>query len=312
MMTINKNTKWYEYFMLNWENEEKLMAPWVRGLCGQLEKGTTGNMHWQLYIECSERITFGKLHKFFKGVHLERRMGTAQDAIAYCQKDDETFQGCRFRYGAFFIGGKGARTDLSDVKEALKTQPLEVVADNHFETFIRYHSGMTTFSNWYQPTRDQSPIDVYILIGPSGTGKSTLAKILERQWGQAYRQSGGKWWFGYRGEDYVIVDEFEGQWPYAFWKRACDRGGFTIEGKGTERQLLATKFVFTSNKSWTEWWQIPPHRLDEIKRRVRGIINVSELKHYNVGGRMTWRQKRDVEYGQDVPYPTEGEGFFWD
>lgn len=62
------------------------------------------------------------------------------------------------------------------------------------------------------------------------------------------------WWEGYVGQECVIIDEFYGWIQYDFLLRLLDRYPLRVEVKGGSVNMSATKFVFTSNKEWTQWY----------------------------------------------------------
>lgn len=72
----------------------------IRYLCGQLERGATGNVHWQGYMELENPKRFSSIKKilleiFRRRCHVEPRKGTAEQARNYCMKEDT-------RIGSFY------------------------------------------------------------------------------------------------------------------------------------------------------------------------------------------------------------------
>ena len=59
--------------------------------CG-LERASTGQIHWQGYIEFNNKISIKGAKKAMESntVHLEARKGSRNQAVAYCHKMDET------------------------------------------------------------------------------------------------------------------------------------------------------------------------------------------------------------------------------
>jgi hypothetical protein len=83
----------------------------------QPEKGETRKtIHYQMYIEVKETLRGTKVKQFFPKAHIEKRRGSQNQAIAYCQKQDT-------RIGEPIVYGKpsvqGARNDLQELKAQL-------------------------------------------------------------------------------------------------------------------------------------------------------------------------------------------------
>lgn len=103
----------------------------------------------------------------------------------------------------------------------------------------------------------------------SGTGKTSRA-VKENP--DAYiftkpRDKSTVFWNGYMGETTVIFDEFYGWIPYDSLLRILDWYPMNVETKGDFMPLSATKFIFTSNKPWEEWYP-NINNTNALKRRI--------------------------------------------
>jgi|TARA_R110000751_G_C13780976_1_gene481027 hypothetical protein len=79
----------------------------------QLEEGEKRKTpHYQMYIEVKETLRGSAIKKFFPTAHIEKRRGSQNQAIAYCQKAES-------RKGSIIVYGKpsvqGARNDLQEL-----------------------------------------------------------------------------------------------------------------------------------------------------------------------------------------------------
>lgn len=52
------------------------------------EEASTGQFHHQGFVQFAQPVSFDDLMEVFKGIHWERRAGTATQAAKYCMKDD--------------------------------------------------------------------------------------------------------------------------------------------------------------------------------------------------------------------------------
>ena len=94
----------------------------MRYLGFALERGTSGTVHWQGYVELLAPTTLSSLKVLLGNQpHIERRLGTAQQARDYFavpgDKPGETLQAVK-EYGS--LSAQGKRSDLAEVVEAVK------------------------------------------------------------------------------------------------------------------------------------------------------------------------------------------------
>lgn len=325
VLTVNYDTtayRWFNAAHFTLEDAIERFGPFTY-LVAQKERGReTGNLHFQVYVEYAEkrrRSTW--LHNYWQGCHISPRNGTAEEASDYCKKEEtllhENEGAIRHEWGEISLPEPGKRTDWEHLQEMVtRKRPLEEIVDEHFNLYVRYNRGIDRVIDLSAEKRTWKT-DIYILWGPSQTGKTTIAtKFLTDRYGAVpFLQTGGKWWDGYRGEEGVIVNEFEGSWPYTQWKQICDRGAFRIEKKGTSREMIAKTIIFTSNVDPITWWpEVGLMRFDEIEGRCNGIIHVKLLVNVaNVeGDGRVWMQERAATHGGDLPWPDQGPGNIWD
>lgn len=113
---------------------------------------------------------------------------------------------------------------------------------------------------------------VKIFWGKTNTGKSRLAWEEASEGGlvQVYaKDPRSKFWYGYRGERNVIIDEFRGGIDVSHLLRWTDRYPCSVEIKGSSRPLLAEKLWITSNIHPKEWYQnLDPDTVKAVLRRL--------------------------------------------
>lgn len=122
---------------------------------------------------------------------------------------------------------------------------------------------------------------ISIYWGDSGTGKTKKALSEEPD---AYiltkpHSNGCVWFDGYYDQKCIIFDEFYGWVPYDLLLRILDRYPLRLQIKGGDVQLQATKFIFTSNKEWREWYPNVDN-LSALERRIREFGSVT---HFDKG-----------------------------
>lgn len=117
------------------------------------------------------------------------------------------------------------------------------------DIFIRYYSSLKAIA------RDH-PVSVpnlnYLpglwIHGPTGTGKSSLAR---KFYSPHYLKNINKWWDGYRGEPYVIIDDWDPNHSMLSYhlKIWTDHYPFTAEIKGGARLVRPLWIIVTSQYS---------------------------------------------------------------
>jgi hypothetical protein len=68
-------------------------------------------------------------------------------------------------------------------------------------------------------------------------------------------RDGGIWWDGYDGQEFVVVDEFEGWFPQVVFKNLINHTPLMVETKGGSVPFLAKTVIFMSNTDPSLWWK---------------------------------------------------------
>lgn len=178
-------------------------------ICYGEEVGESGTPHLQGFLQFQTPKSLKYAKKQIPRAHFEPRRGTPDEARTYCMKDG------KFTERGTFSKGQGARTDVTEVCTALRTQPYDQVV-SQYEGFSLYHSkSMLTFYNIVHkpPLTDYRIRDVHWYHGPTGSGKTR--KAYELAVGRpAWRACGGLEWFD--GVDSTtevcILDDYRDSW----------------------------------------------------------------------------------------------------
>ena len=253
----------------------------------QVEVGEQGTRHVQGYLEFTHPVRMAHIKSCagLSSAHLEVRRGSRDAARDYCRKDD-TREAGPYEFGEW-IEGQGTRSDLSAAVELIRGgAQMSEVAREHSEVFVKYHRGLQAFSSILRVGRSEDVTPTVILWhGPSGVGKSRGAREMARQLSEGcsgpiiHNQPNCKWWDGYVGQPWIILDDFAGSsMPYRDFKCIVDRYPMKVEIKGGMVELETSQFMITSTKWPDQWWNKETVNVDlaEINRRITQVMDWDE------------------------------------
>lgn len=213
-------------------------------------------------------------------VHLEKRLGSRESAIAYCRKSDSRVTG-PFAHGSEETRSRqGERNDLKRAFESLRAGATDLALFEELpHVAFKYQRGISAARMALARPRSQSTApEILIYWGDSGTGKTK--KAVEENPGAFIltkpNGNGCVWFDGYQGQDTIIFDEFYGWIPYDLILRICDRYPLKLQVKGGFVECAATKFIFTSNKKWDEWYP----NIDDRSAFERRIKEWGKITHF--------------------------------
>lgn len=228
---------------------------------------TTGREHWQGYAELSGPVRFSTLKTRYPTLHIEKRMGSAKEAIDYCKKDGKWHE-----EGAPKAQGK--RSDLMDLCASIdQGLPIAEIARSDPACFVRYHRGLERYRFVVQPDRD-SPPQVEWRYGPTGTGK-TRGPFDAYKHDGVYIKDGTPWWDGYQNEKTIIIDDFDGKWPFRDLLRLLDRYPYQGQTKGGYVKINSPRIIITCEFPPENFWC--GNALAQVKRRLTTVTDVTEV-----------------------------------
>lgn len=260
-------------FTMNNYNDEKmehLLQEFVP-LCSYcilgLEVGKQKTPHIQGYAELKKRKSFNKIRKLLLNSHIEDRKGSGKQASEYCKKDGNFTE-----YGELKVQGK--RNDLKkfieDVKNGARNNEL---IENHSSIMARYYKFANVIRSAACEEKALSihnkPIEVKVLVGLPGTGKTRYIydnhKIED-----IFRPDLSRniiWFDGYKGQDVLLLDDFDGQINYSYLLTLLDRYFLNLPIKGGFTHKAWTKVYITSNEHPNEWYSNRDN-IDALLRRI--------------------------------------------
>lgn len=246
----------------------------------QEEVGENGTPHLQGYIELKNQTAFSKVRKWFKW-HIEKRLGSQQEAIDYCSKSDT-------KVGETRTWGKkkcmGSRTDIQNAYEALKTgSSLLKVAEEAPLVHAKYFRAMQNYKGLLakESTKEFRAVNVLVLWGEAGTGKTRYAYDNYKEVYALREQDGQIWWDGYEGEECLLIDDFYGWMPWGLFLSTLDGHPQRLNVKGGHTYAGWTTVIITSNQEPEKWYP----KKGAPKELIRRINEIREFPQPRLAGK---------------------------
>lgn len=261
----------------------------VTYICGQLETASTGQLHFQGYLQlkASRAMSFVR-NTVSSTAHWEIQKGTSDQARDYCHKEDQTAIADSFvEFGTYAIAGRpgpgsrpGTRTDIHELRDAIKngaTQRELIEDDDKVETFAKYLKFADRVRTLYPPKRkSEADFKVILFVGEPGSGKTRRAMELYPDLFEVPISNGTLWLDGYDSHTEVLFDDFMGaasKMSLDNTLKFLDRYIRKVPVKGAHAWYSPDTVIVTSNyhpRAWYSWngreesWKALCRRFHEI------------------------------------------------
>lgn len=226
----------------DFSNESTSYYLYQRELCPN-----TLREHWQGCVKFANARNFNGLRKRWPLWHWEPARNWAA-AKKYCSKLDSRISD-PVEFG-------------TDSVPAWQSQSPTDLWESSADWMLRNHRGYAAYRNSIQPSSRVNRV-IYIW-GQTGVGKSRAVMDYATT-GTSFWHSGTKWWDGYMGQHFIILDDFRGQWDYEYLLRILDRYPMKVETKGGWTNLESATIFITSNLPLTELYNCD---LAPLRRRI--------------------------------------------
>ena len=213
---------------------------------------TTGRSHWQGVVAFEERLNAKQVREALQlgtgptGAWLGITNGDFANVIKYSMKEESRDQDKTkwfseeqpvHSYGD--IPPPNAASGWNSLVLAMKCgKSFEQLAQDHTGDVVRYFNGIQKTLQLLAPPPTQRNVEVFMLFGPTGTGKSHAALTL---YPDAFVKPTNKpgeigWFCGYNSQDVLVIDEFRADWPIADLLKVLDKWPYTAPIKnGNQR-----------------------------------------------------------------------------
>jgi len=253
---------------------ETLQEKHVMYAVWQLEEVLTP--HVQGYLEFENAVRRTAVAKMFPGGHVEKRLGTPQEAMTYCTKEATRIEG-PWDFGTLPLGS-GSRSDLEALTESIEGgATLHSLALEHARSVLKYHRGIQALIAWRVPARHRPDIQVTVYWGDTGTGKTRLVYEKEPDVFAVMTPTGKTVWFdGYEQQATVLFDDFRPSWmPLSYLLRLLDRYPMTVQVKGGTVSWNPLHVYLTCD-SHPRTWFLEESGSQQLMRRISSILHFSD------------------------------------
>lgn len=264
-------------------DEEAVKALECRYVTYGREVGESGTPHLQGFVvfECVKRLT--GLRKMLPTAHFEMCKGSPAQNIVYCQKD-----------GDFYENGRKpmSNTEKGDREKKRYKAAFDAAKAGDFESvdadiLVRCYRTLKEIRKDYMAKPLDAPgVTGVWFYGDSGAGKSATARL---EYPGAYLKMANKWFDGYQGEPFVIIDDLDKHHKVLghHLKIWMDRYSFLAETKGGAIHIRPERIIVTSQYSIEDIWDDEPETVAAVRRRcdVRhfsGVFNLGLLTERSV------------------------------
>lgn len=230
--------------------------------CGQLERGESGTLHLQFFLNFIQKARLTKITKVNPKIHCEPVL-VNNGADTYCMKDDTRVEG-PWEFGVRPLK-RNSKVDWDLIKAQAKANQLEDIPGQIYVTHYPKLKAIAKDHMAFPPDTDHTK-GIWI-HGVSGVGKSRMAR---KQYPGAYPKLCNKWWDGYQGQKAVIMDDIGldhaclGQ-QLKIW---ADHYSCLLETKGGGLPAEFDWFIVTSQYTIEDIWQDEATR-DALNRRFK-------------------------------------------
>lgn len=231
---------------------------------------TTGRRHWQGVVRFHRGLTAAQVRDILQLTNswLGVTNGSFHNNIKYCvvpSKADPDVERW-FRPGPNLLPqpmheygcrpAPDASAGFLSITDALKAgQSMEELALSHTGEMMRYHRGVTAVMQYLHRPPVNRTVEVFLLYGPTGTGKShAVLSLFPEAFVKPDNKPGEVGFFdGYDRQDVMLLDDFRPDWPLKALLRALDKWPYPVNVKHGSMTAYWTKVFITTNVPFEQW-----------------------------------------------------------
>lgn len=221
--------------------------------------------HLQGYVIFRSMKRLSAVRKILPKAHWEVAKSGTEENIAYCSKEDPA----PFESGTRPVSKKAqGEMEKARWKEIISHAKAGTLEDHDPKVyFTHFNTALKLQAQFEKPIAITRQVKVF--YGATGTGKSHDA-WLEAGPDAYVKDPRSKFWYGYHGQENVIIDEFRGGIDISHMLRWLDKYPVLVEVKGSSCALKAKNIWITSNLHPKLWYpDLDLETMDALLRRVK-------------------------------------------
>lgn len=233
----------------------------------QGEVAASGLYHFQGYLQFSVPLARSTVKNYLhEKAHVEPRLGSHDQAVGYCTKEDTRVDGPWSRGSPVSDKNQGKRNDLADFYDKVKSGQSDLeLADHNFALFSRTFRAVDRIRLACTQPRSFKT-SVVLLYGPSGTGKTSWVHKHAR--GEIFHKPKDGWWNGYTGQPNVLLDDMADWLPYQMLLDISDRYPVNVPQKLGPPVVFNSRTIYITCVRGPRQWGYSVYSLIEFYRRV--------------------------------------------
>lgn len=268
-------------------------------LVWQVEKGESGTIHLQGYVEFKTQKTMVSVHKWMPHGAFFARKGTAEQARAYCMKEDTRVEG-PWEKGEISKPEQGKRTDLVEFREDAKRLSEDMMHAKWAVEMKMYWRMYRCIVEKSRPGDLEGGRQVILCYGAPGTGKSVYARSVDPTGEYAvFPVTKDMWFNGVTGARVVVLDDFTGAFKLSLYLQVMDRFPQKVPIKGGFEWWNPEVVIITTNIHPMDWWKWEGRECqrEAVGRRFTKLLFFSNLENHDLstvtpvpGCKAAWEQ----------------------
>lgn len=266
------------------------------------EMSSSGTPHIQGYIYFKNARTRNGISKTkeFKRAALFAAKGTAIENEKYCKKEGREV----FEKG--MMPKQGERTDILKLKDIIdKHGDISDIfrSEETFGTAITNIRSLLIYKNSLLKPRSKAPINVW-LYGKTGTGKTRYPHDYFG-FSNVYIKDGSKWWDNYTQQTCILIDDFDGKWPFRDFLRLLDIYHYQGQCKNGYLWINSDYIFITCEYTPAEIFPNEDER-SQVMRRLFRVVNMNTK--IGLEGLLPDKSSKSESIGKHVKFLLEDVG----
>lgn len=277
-------------------------SPWFQKCYASKERGESGTLHLQIYVQTQNRKYWSEMCDQFPGMYWTPRKGNEKQARDYALGLDKHgnakagWIGVVIDKGEHGDNGPGKRTDLEEIRELIKDGEVTTISDlmDEVKSMPSLAFGKELLASREPPPRSAPP-KVFWLYGSTGTGKTRAVYDFKDKANLALWRmpASGSYFQGYIGQRVALFDDFRwGRLAFPELLELTDRYAPVANVKYGQCWFMPDWIIFTSAKSIAETFASETEDVGQFVRRIREGGG-AELDFSN-GGLETFKERIDI------------------